>query len=300
MDRATRTVRALGPTEPGGNGKRLTHDWRLVASLQGGSKHAGKLQRDRRGSGACISLLARHGASSSRCLVWCHAGAVFLKFAMVVATALPLTGSSPLALSTPVPLEAIRVEVVGDELLTVIGLLVSAVAAIVGLIAAIASMRAARAARDAATIGEKSAEHAAEAAKAARMTAEYERATFELAREEQIAAQARQIFVAWGTSSSAMDGGNHQVYITVDNRSNAPIAFVRCWGVYNGAKATERADLGVVTAAKNTGAWVAVDGDVPFDEGYDQLKARAVVQFTDASGLRWERWTNALPTGIQD
>lgn len=225
---------------------------------------------------------------------------MLLRFATVVATALPLTGPAPLALSAQTPLEPIRVEVVGDELLAVIGLLVSAGAAIVGLIAAIASMRAARASRDAAAIGEKSAEHAAEAARAARMTAEYERATFEMAREDHISAQARQVFVGWGTSSSEIDGSGHVVCVTVDNRSNAPIAFVSCWGIYDGAEATEHADLGVVHAAKNGGSWVAVNDDVPYDDDYDHAKTRAAVRFTDASGLRWERRTNALPTTVHD
>lgn len=186
-------------------------------------------------------------------------------------------------------------EIVGDQSLAIFGLIVSAVAAVVGLVAAVAAWRAATAARDAAKIGEKSAEHAASAADAAQRTAEYERATFELARQRDATRQALGVVVSWrGEYSSGM---SHGATVEVHNTSGLLISQLEVWAVKDGERVTEvkkMQDLGGVPQT------FSLEAAVPFVDFFLPAEGKGVVRFTDAVGLRWERRSYEAPIGVEE
>lgn len=251
--------------------------------------HAGTLAR-------LVARVQPFGESPRAIWRLCHAGAVLLRFAVLLSTGLPLTGSAPLptvapsAEPTPIP-----VEIVGDDSLTIIGLIVSAGAAIVGLIAALAARKAANAARDAAETGEKAAQHAATAAAAAAQTAEYERSTFNLSVLRARMAQARQIEVSW--ESADLNPAEPSVTLRLENHSQSAVRDVVVWGLFEKEQVTDLRALPILRAGERPAVRVRLTGKLP--DSYLIRHQVGVIQFTDAEGVHWERWTSTAPVEIE-
>lgn len=223
--------------------------------------------------------------------------AVLLRIALILTSCVPLTSSSPqpISQSTPSPAPTpLPIEIIGDEPLTVTGLIVSAAAALVGAIAAIASWRAATAARSAAETGEAAARHAATAADAAQRTAEYERATFNFMVQQERERQALDVLVTWGGEYS----GSHNiggVNVLVENTSDRRITDLEVWAMKEGQRITvvqKMQDLGKGSQSFGLGGTSAWFGMLHEKNG------KAVVRFTDAMGLRWERRSGEAPIGV--
>lgn len=221
---------------------------------------------------------------------------MLLRFAVLLTTGLPLTGSAPRPVSAPSPEPTpMRVEIVGDEALAIISLIVSAGAAIVGLFAAIAAWRAATAAREAAKIGEKAAEHSATAADAAQKTAEYERSTFELAVVQARMAQARQIEVSW--EDVDLNPDEPTVTLRLENHSQSAVRDVVVWGLFENKQVTGLRALPMLRAGERPGVRVRLKETLP--DSYLIRQATGAIQFTDSEGIRWERRTSTSPIEIE-
>lgn len=218
---------------------------------------------------------------------------MLLRFLLVAATGLPLTGSAPITSATlGHAVQALQVEIVGDDLFAGLSLIVTAIAAIVGLVAAVASWKAASAARDAAQTGKQAAEHAEKAADAALDSAKYERKTFETAREHEESAQARMIFISWREVTS-YGGKKVSVSLQVENRSTAPISEVTLWGECETVRVTETHSLDHVEPEQKPRIDVKFTPALP--ESYDSPGGRGAVIFVDANGQRWLRRSGDTP-----
>lgn len=202
----------------------------------------------------------------------------------------------PLSASTPLPSDppqepALRVDIVGDEF----GLWLSLLAAIVGAFAATASWRAATAARRAAEIGEESSKYARDAASAAQKTAEAEQAMLAIARYEQRARQASEIYVAWAGLSNGPQL-ERSVELQVANRSGLVVSDVEYFGMFDGVAVTEVVNARYLNAGAAPTVRPRLTGGIPTT--YDPKKALGVIRFTDINGVRWERRTNSAPTEL--